>query len=100
MKFNDMKYERPNYEDYKDKMNACIDEMEISKDTNAFMKAFNELNTLRTHISTMMILSSIRHTINTADAFYDTEDNYWNETSPKYDAIDTRMYKVTLNSSM
>lgn len=100
MKFNDMKYERPNYEDYKDKMNACIDEMERSKDTNSFMKAFNELNTLRTHISTMMILSSIRHTINTADDFYDTEDNYWNETSPKYDAIDTRMYKVTLNSSL
>lgn len=98
MKFEEMKYERPDYEIYSAKMNALVDALETSKDAEAFLKTFFELNTLRVHLSTMMILCQVRHTINTADTFYDAENTYWDETAPNYDDIDARMMKACLQA--
>lgn len=100
MKFNEIEYKRPNYDEYVGKMNSCIDQMEKADSVEKFMDSFNQLNQYRTHVKTMRILTAIRYTINTKDEFYEAENNYWDETSPKYDAIDTRMFKVTLHSSL
>lgn len=100
MKFNEMEYKRPDFDEYAGKMRECIDQMEKANSAEEFMNAFNQLNQLRTHVMTMRILTEIRYTINTKDEFYEAENNYWDETSPKYDAINTKMYEVTLQSSL
>lgn len=98
MKFEEMKYERPDYEETAGKMNALVDLLEKAKSSEEFLKVFYELNDIRVHIHTMNILCEIRHSINTKDAFYDQENDYWDETLPKYDNIYTRMMKACLNA--
>ena len=98
MKFNEMKYERPDYQETAGKMNALVDDLEKATNSDAFLKAFFALNDLRIHVQTMNILASVRHSINTADPFYDAENDYWDETSPAYENIDTRMMKACLDA--
>ena len=98
MKFEEMKYERPDYEETAGKMNELVDLLENAKSSAEFLKVFSTLNKIRIHIQTMKILCEIRHSINTKDEFYDKENDYWDETSPKYDNIDTRMMKACLNA--
>ena len=89
-----MKYERVDYELTSSKMNELLDAMEKAQNKETFLDLFFKLNDVRSHLFTMMILCSIRHSINTADEFYDEETNYWNETSPLFEAIEDRMRKI------
>lgn len=100
MKFNEMKYARPDYKETSESMLSYIQELETAENTDDFLSAFKALNEIRTHLQTMIILCQIRHTINTADAFYDAENDYWDETMPQYDAIETRMMKACLESPL
>ena len=99
MKFSEMKYERPDYELTSGRMNAILDEMEKADNKADFLKLFEQLNQERVHVITMNILCSIRHSINTADEFYDQETSYWDETSPQYEVIEDRMRKICHNVS-
>lgn len=98
MKFNDMKYERPDFEQTKSSMEALIKQMQESKDAETFLVAFRKMNELRSHLYTMTTLVSIRHSINTADEFYDKENDYWDETTPQYTAIENELIKTVLNA--
>lgn len=100
MKFSEMKYERPDFEETSKNMNALMDQLEQAENGEQFVKLFFQLNAIRVHVQTMMILCQVRHSINTQDAYYDAENNYWDETSPSYDDIDTRLMKVCLNTSL
>ena len=99
MKFSEMKYERPDYELTSGRMNVILDEMEKADNKADFLKLFEQLNQERVHVITMNILCSIRHSINTADEFYDQETSYWDETSPQYEVIEDRMRKICHNVS-
>ena len=72
-KFNDMKYTRPDFEETKAKMEELVSEMRQAKDAETFLNAFWRMNKLRRHLYTMIVLVNIRHSINTADEFYDAE---------------------------
>ena len=98
MRFEDMKYERPDYEEMSGKMNELVDKLEQSRDAETFLKVFFELNELRVHLQTMVILCQVRHSINTADPFYDAENDYRDEMLPNYDNIDSRMMKACVNA--
>ena len=74
-KFNDMKYTRPDFEETKAKMEELVSEMRQAKDAETFLNAFWRMNKLRRHLYTMITLVNIRHSINTADEFYDAENN-------------------------
>ena len=46
----------------------------------------------------MSTLSSIRHSINTEDEFYEKERVYWDEYSPLYEELNSLFYKAIVNS--
>lgn len=89
-----MKYERPDFESTSGRMSALLDELEKAENKEAFLGVFEKLTKERVHVITMMILAQVRHSINTADEFYDTEIAYWDETSPKYEVLEDRMRKI------
>lgn len=99
MKFQDYPYVRPEYLEVKAEMLQLLKKMKDSKDSNDFMTYFNRFNEVRNHISTMMTLCSIRNSINTQDAFYEAETEYWDENSPLYTALTNRFYKTVLESA-
>ena len=97
MKFKDFKYERIAYEEIATKYGEMLDRLEKAQDTKEFKAVFNEINDYRGHLQTMQTLCSIRYTVNTADEFYAAEQDYWDETSPKIAAFETRYAKICLD---
>lgn len=98
MKFQNYKYERPNYEETKklflDLVNK-IQDADNYKDQHTYIM---ELNNIRKHIETMSTIASIRNSINTADKFYEKETNYWDEYGPLYTELNSDFYKAIVNS--
>lgn len=100
MKFEEYKYERPDlnevqkqYEIYNEQLKACTN-------VDDFMKLFKEINVFRGHISSMMTLASLRYTINTADEFYEKENDYWDEKGPFFQQCNTQFYQAILESPL
>jgi len=100
MKFSEFPYERPDYEAVKAQMEGLMEDLAAAKDADAFMEVFDRINTLRNHYSTAATLCSIRHSIDTRDAFYDQETNYWDEYSPLYQNLESKLFKLVLHSPL
>ena len=98
MKFKDYKYERPNYEEIKKSFFELADKIKNASTYDEQKLHINQLNNIRKHIETMSTLASIRNSINTADEFYDEEQNYWDEQGPLYTELNSDFYKVIVNS--
>lgn len=97
MNFNDMKYVRPNYDEVSAKYNNLLDQLDQSTNSKDFLKLFYEINEIKIEIETMQTLSSIRHSIDTSDKFYNEENDYWDEISPKYQVLSSRLSSITIN---
>lgn len=100
MKFSEYTYERPDLQKMQKLYTRYIDELKRAGDADTFMDIFKRLNQLRNHISSMRTIASLRYTINTADEFYEKENDYWDEHSPFYQQLDTRFYKTIMESPL
>ena len=98
MKFKDIEYKRPELEQLKKEYEERLVELEKAADKDEYLKAFKKLNELRGHIYTMKTLCYIRHSINTADEFYDRENAYWDQTMPQLQEFEAKMAKILLES--
>lgn len=98
MKFSEFKYERPNYEKYKEVFIEFIKNIHDSSTYKEQKKYIENINKLRNNIETMQTICSIRNSINTEDEFYDTEKNYWDEYLPFYEELNSLFYKEIVNS--
>ncbi|MGL5426755.1 MAG: M3 family oligoendopeptidase, partial [Cetobacterium sp.] len=97
MKFNDFKYNRPDYDKIKLTLNELMSNLKASKNLKNSIEIINKINEVRNNISSMSSIANIRHTINTEDKFYDDENEYWDETSPLYEELDSNFYKALIN---
>lgn len=98
MKFADYAYARPDYEVYKEKGRHLIQQLKDAENAEGAIEAVNGMTALIADADTQANIASIRHTIDTTDAFYDKEDEYWNEYSPLYTELNTEYYKAVLDS--
>lgn len=98
MKFNDFKYERPNYEQFKNEFGALVYKFEAATNAEEQLEIVNKINAMRSHIETMATLSSIRHSIDTRDEFYDSEQTYWDEQGPLYEEATSAFYYAIVKS--
>ena len=53
---------------------------------------------LAAHLSTMATLAEVRHTIDTRDAFYEAERQFFDENSPRLADKQLEVYKAVLAS--
>lgn len=98
LKFEDFKYERVNVEEYKNNAEQLTKKLEAAQTFEDSDQAFNQFNQAFSSVMTNYELAFIRHSINTADKFYDEERNYWDENFPLITASNTKFYKQLLNS--
>lgn len=98
MKFQNYKYERPNYEEIKKSFLDLVNKIKSAKDYKNQHAHIMELNNIRKHIETMSTIASIRNSINTADEFYEKETDYWDEHGPLYTELNSDFYKAIVNS--
>ena len=94
MKFSEMKYERPDYNEVASRYNVLIGNLEKADDRDSFLEAFMELEKLNNEIELMGTLSSVRHSIDTTDPFYSAENDYWDEYSPNYQVFSSRIAEI------
>ena len=64
-------------------MQEITNQLKEAKSFEEADKAFLAFDKETRHIETMGTLSSIRHSIDTRDKFYDAEDTWWNNTMPQ-----------------
>ena len=96
MKFADMKYERPDFDAVSASYSTLLDELEQAKDPASFLETFKKIEELKCTLETMSTLSSIRHSIDTKDAFYDAENEYWDEHGPLYEVYSSRLSRIAV----
>ena len=98
MKFKDIEYIRLQFEDLKKEYEEKLLKLKEASTKDEYLEAFRQLNVLRGHIYSMKIIAYIRHSINTADEFYDKENAYWDQTMPKLQACEVELANTLLES--
>ena len=82
MKFSQMPYERPDLEMLKNQLKDLTQKHRTAESYGAAKEAFLAKEALEQHVSTLATLANIRHSIDTRDAFYDGEMQFWNSAMP------------------
>ena len=98
MKFADFKYSRPDIQSFKAEF---IKELELFSTASGFEiadAALGRMNVLRSDLDTMSRICRIRHTINTSDEYYLSEDKFMNSNKPLFKEMSTKFYKALSES--
>lgn len=98
MKFSEYPYHSIDVQDTKQKIQSIQKRLIEATDYTSFRCAFHELDQLLQDISTQFSLCSIRHTIDTRDAYYRKEDDRINEIAPILQEDLVHVSDVILNS--
>ncbi len=92
MKFNDYKYERPNMEEAKKSFGTLLEAFKTATSFEAQDDAMTKINEFRNHLETMMVLVSVRHSVDTTDTFYEAENDFMDENIPVYEGMVSEYY--------
>ena len=86
LKFSEMPYERPDLEEMKGRLEELTGRLKAAESYAAAREVFLEKEKVQKHLDTLSTLASIRHSIDTRDAFYDGEMKFWNAAAPELQA--------------
>ncbi|WHY17208.1 M3 family oligoendopeptidase [Paenibacillus sp. G2S3] len=98
MKFDDYRYERPDVEKFKQDFNALLKDLNDTSPLEVQKASVTAINKLRNEFDTMQTLVSVRHSINTTDEFYKTEQEFMDEIGPVVQEYITDYYKALVHS--
>lgn len=98
MIFSEMPYKRPNVDDIIAGINDLTARLKAASDYEEARKVFLEKDVLQKQVMTQEELAAIRHSIDTRDAFYKEEYQFWNDTDPLLQEHLQEWTKVLLDS--
>ncbi|MBQ8686018.1 MAG: M3 family oligoendopeptidase [Clostridia bacterium] len=81
--FAELRYERPDFEALKDFYGKLNERLKNAKSFEEVDACIKEDEAYSSHISTMMTIVEIRHTVDTSDRFYEREDEYIHQSYPE-----------------
>jgi len=98
MTFENFEYQRPDIKTVSETFDQLLTGFEQAETLATQNHSLNSLNALREEFWTMYNLCYIRHTSNTDDAFYEQENEYYDENLPAYEALNNRFFRALLAS--
>jgi M3 family oligoendopeptidase len=98
MSFENYEYRRPNEKEVEGKFHEALTKFEQATTFEEQDSAMKEINAIRNDIGTMWNLCFIRHSIDTKDAFYKDEQEFFDEYDPIVDGYVTKFYNALLAS--
>lgn len=98
MKFSEFTYKRPNIDEFSAEMNELLVDFNNAEHVQQQITAIEKINELRNDVSTMFNLCYIRHSVDTNDEFYQAEQDYMDEVSPKVEGLTTKYYEALVQS--
>lgn len=96
--FEDYQYQRPVLEKVEAEFNRLLQEFTAAKSSAAQDAVMMEINALRNEFESMAALVVIRHSIDTADPYYEAENDYFDEVSPVYEGLVFKYYQALVKS--
>lgn len=99
MKFEDFSYVRPEMDGFTTQFEGLLEQFREAPTFAVQNEIFRQINSMRTHFLSMYNICYIRHTINTKDEFYETENNFFDQQMPNFEALNARFYQELLTSS-
>ena len=98
MKFQEMPYSRVDFEKAAAELDAIMEEFRNASSAEEEFAAHQRYYALSDHIRTMTVLSLIRHSIDTEDAFYSEEKDYYDRMLPDFAKREVQYHHLLLNS--
>ena len=83
MKFSQMPYVRPEFEQTNEKIKSLLEGFKKAKNAEECFAAYKEIDEYMCHVQSMFALAYIRNTLDTNDEYYSKEKDYIDETEPK-----------------
>ena len=93
MKFSEMPYTRPDLDALRTEYQEAVRRIREAGSAQEVIDAYAEIDNISKSVQTNISLAYVRHTIDTADEFYDKENDFADEASPQIQemAQDVRM---------
>lgn len=98
LRFSDIQYHRPEMEEIKSRFSELLAAFANAKNAQEQNEVIAEINRLRNEFSTAGTVVSIRHSIDTTDAFYEAEQDYFDKNSPEFEALNHKFYQALVQS--
>jgi M3 family oligoendopeptidase len=98
MKFGDYKYDRPDLERMEKEIGDLLDKFREAGTPEGQSQVIRRITDIRNSFETMYTLVSIRHSIDTRDGFYENEQEFMDENSPRYTNMVNEFYRALVNS--
>lgn len=99
MKFSDYAYQRPELQSFKSSFQEVLNQFINAPNVEQQANLLQELNALRVDFDSMASICSIRHSINTNDKFYETENQFFDEHYPETAELINDYYRALLKST-
>ena len=98
MKFHEMPYERVQLPDVTHAYEELIKELQAAKSGEEQFAVHQRYYEMRGHVMTQMTIANIRHDIDMTDAFYEKEQEYYDEIGPEIQNLEQKYRKCLYES--
>ena len=98
MKFSEMPYKRPDPEELKAELQGWTQRLKAAKSYEEARAVFLEKQEKEKHPETMATLAYIRQSIDTRDAFYNKEKDFWDDFGPEIEEYEQEWKEAMLIS--
>lgn len=98
MKFPEYPYSRPDLKEIEQRFKELLVSFNTATSFEEQDQAMLAINKLRSEVDTQATIVSIRHSIDTTDAFYKNEQEFYDEAGPIIQEYITEYYKALVNS--
>ncbi|WP_411349912.1 M3 family oligoendopeptidase [Paenibacillus sp. WLX2291] len=99
MKFSEFTYKRPDMDQLKAEFDQLLNRFTTASSFDEQDEAMADINKLSNAFSTQVQLVSVRHSINTEDEFYKTEQEFMDEIGPVFQEYIDSYYKALVHSA-
>lgn len=94
MKFSEMNYKRPDIKEIERRFNELLLKFDSAQSADNQTEVLAKINDLKTEFQTYSSLASVRNSINTQDAYYETEQEYFDSNEPLIKDLNIKFYKA------
>lgn len=98
MKFSEFRYERPDLAAMQQEAEQLFRTFQQEKSAPGQLEVIRAFYALRSRFETMSNVAQIRYTANTTDAFYEQEQQYFDQQGPHYQQLVHRFYGLLVTS--
>ena len=98
MKFSQIPYKRPSFEEMESTLNGLLERFKNASSVDEAVGVYKEYDDYTNDIDDTATIAFIRNSMDTNDEFYDGEVEYWDETEPMLEEIMQEFTKALLTS--